>query len=175
MGMTLESWKVKKGIYGQFFLNKITITSTIYWSYASKWLCSVFYAVPHYLCKNPYGIGCWGLISVADVRCTEQGQDSNSKASGRPLPSPGQPNSGGNFHLVVLLVLDAMVKKAIDLPMATMLGVATPLQEGYQKYLLPDYPPRKKECWKLGRLHDRNHSKPRKGSGRIHKRERVSL
>lgn len=83
---------------------------------------------------------------MADVRCTEQGQDSNSKASGRPLPSPGQPNSGGNFHLVVLLVLDAMVKKAIDLPMATMLGVATLLQEGYQKYLLPDYPPRKKEC-----------------------------
>lgn len=58
------------------------------------------------------------------MRCTEQGQDSNSKASGRPLPSPGQPNSGGNFHLVVLLVLDAMVKKAIDFPVATMLGVA---------------------------------------------------
>lgn len=103
----------------------------------------MFYAVPHYLCKNPLLNLC--LISVADVRCTEKGQDSNSKASGHPLPSPGQPNSAGNFHLVVLLVLDAMVKKAIDLPMATMLGVATPLQEGYQKYVLPDYPPRK-EC-----------------------------
>lgn len=140
MGVTLESWQVEKGIYSQFFLNKITITSTNYWSYTSEWLCSVFYAVPHYLCKNPYGVGYWGSTRVTDMRHTEQGQDSNSKASGRPLPSPGQPNSGGNFHLAVLPVLDAMAKKAIDLPMATMLGVAIPLQEGYQKYLLPDYP-----------------------------------
>lgn len=83
---------------------------------------------------------------MIDMRRTEQGQDSNSKASGRPLPSPGQPNPGGNFHWAVLPVLDAMPKKPIDLPMATLLGVAIPLQEDYQKYLLPDYPLHEEEC-----------------------------
>lgn len=64
------------------------------------------------------------------------------------LPAQDRPDSGenGNFHLVVLPVMDTMAKKATDLPMATLLRLAVPLKEGYLKYLLFDYPQHKEEC-----------------------------